>query len=120
MYSGLKRSVELHELQPATSYNFTVRIIGHRDHLRSSCSRHVTTRGEGNLIANPSYEELGGPLNPQIDYDDDAKFAAYWEPLMMPYSIVRLPKRAGRSWYAQSNEKANKRAAHQWVRPSSR
>lgn len=115
VYSGLKRSVELKDLSPSTSYNFTVKIIGHQDSIRSSCWRFTRTLGEehGNLLANPSFEEMGGPLTPQMDYGDQP-FAAYWEPLMMPYSLKLLPKR-GRTWYTHSNDAPNKRAAHQWV-----
>jgi hypothetical protein len=115
VYSGLKRSVELKDLSPSTSYNFTVKIFGHQDSIRSSCWRFTRTLGEehGNLLANPSFEEIGGPLTPQMDYGDQP-FAAYWEPLMMPYSLKLLPKR-GRTWYTHSNDAPNKRAAHQWV-----
>jgi hypothetical protein len=110
----MKRSVELKDLKPATSYNFTVVIMGTKDSIRSSCWRYITTLGEANLLANPSFEELGGPLVPQMDYDK-WEFASYWEPLMMPYSVKQLPK-GGRAWFTQSNDQPNKRAANQWVR----
>lgn len=115
VYSGLKRSVELKDLSPSTSYNFTVKIIGYKDSIRSSCWRFTKTLGDedGNLLANPSFEEVGGPLTPQMDYGDQL-FATHWEPLMMPYSLKLLPKR-GRTWYTHSNDAPNKRAAHQWV-----
>ena len=87
MYSGHHLAYLVTDLEPACSYNFTVRIVSKRGELHSSCSRVIQTKGERNLLANPSFEELGVPLRPHFNYGA-AEFAAYWEPLMMPYSLV--------------------------------
>jgi len=114
LYSGLQRSVLVKELTPATSYNFTILLVGHRDSIRSACWRAMTTLGESNLLANPSFEQLGRPLLSHMDFGN-VRFAAHWEPLAMPYSVAPS-KSADLAWFASNNEESNQRAAHQWVR----
>ena len=111
IYDGKQQHLTVTNLEPASAYTFTVSL----DDLEMNCSRYIITKGRTNLLVNPSFESLGKPRHPQVDYGNH-QFAGFWEPLMMPYDIVSDVSYEGRqSLHIFSQAQANKWGASQFV-----
>eukprot|EP01097_Dermamoeba_algensis_P004331 TRINITY_DN2856_c0_g1_i1.p1 TRINITY_DN2856_c0_g1~~TRINITY_DN2856_c0_g1_i1.p1 ORF type:complete len:683 (+),score=125.62 TRINITY_DN2856_c0_g1_i1:53-2101(+) len=121
IYSGNALSFSVSDMEPLTKYIFTVKTLNINNQVMFNCSGFINTMGVYNLIFNPSFEHLGPPRIPQIDYYAQfgrKDFFAHWEPMMMPYTVESGSSDAhtgNRALKVSSNAAPNKHLASQYV-----